>query len=145
MENNKAPAWLELLMSFLFFGSGIAIVLLSVGIIPLEDSAFNAPRWVVGVIGGLFAIAGIMIFSKGRWEWMNTLFMFLLLSCFCAAFGWIAFFGDAEGFSLNGQSGLNGLGVFVARFMFGGFAVLCGLLVLGAIISPIIKLIKRKG
>lgn len=44
-----------------FLVAGVCIVLVSADIIPSDDADFNVPRWVVGVVGGIFASAGLYL------------------------------------------------------------------------------------
>ena len=143
MPDNKPSPLLSSIMSFVFFGAGLAIIFVAMDIIPLDDSQFSAPRWVVAAAGGLFSMAGIMIFTGERWPWVNGILGVVLVFTFGCIGGWVALYGAAEGFSINGNSGLGKVGVLIARIAFGTGSVICFMVVIGAISSSIIKLFRR--
>lgn len=51
------PAWLPLLL----FAAGTAVVLLAVGMIPVEPEKITAPRWVILSAGLMFTLAGVVM------------------------------------------------------------------------------------
>ena len=57
--------WPAVFLSLPVIGAGIFIILISVNVIPVEDSGFHASREVVASFGGLFALAGILMLIHG--------------------------------------------------------------------------------
>ncbi len=51
------PAWLPVLL----FAAGTAVVLLAIGIIPVEPEKLTAPRWVILSAGLMFTFGGIVM------------------------------------------------------------------------------------
>jgi hypothetical protein len=51
------PAWFPVLL----FAAGTAVVLLAIGIIPVELEKITAPRWVILSAGLLFALGGLVM------------------------------------------------------------------------------------
>ena len=143
METKEVPLYLQVLAGLTFFGIGLTIILLAGDVVPTDSSDINAPRWVGGLAGGLFSATGVMILNNGRFKWISTLAGIYLISAFGLIFGWIALFGAAEGFGLNGRTRLNNFGVLLARFMFGGGAIICAFLIVGTIVDQILKLFKK--
>ena len=51
--------------------SWLGFVFVALGLIPIgtalfaDDTGFNAPRWVVFIVGGLFALAGLAVLAPG--------------------------------------------------------------------------------
>ena len=130
------------LVGLVFFGVGLAVILLSGDVTPTEGE-LTVPGWVSKLAGGLFTAAGVMILNNGRLKWISTIVALYLISAFGVIFGWIALFGAAEGFGLNGRTDLNSFGVLVARFMFGGGALICAFLIVGTIVDQVMKLFKK--
>jgi hypothetical protein len=57
------------LFSLPFLGVGVGVVLLAAGVIPADEANFNVPRWVVGAVGGLFALAGFWMLISSLRAW----------------------------------------------------------------------------
>jgi hypothetical protein len=58
------------LFGLVFVAVGGAVIALSAGWIPSDESSFHAPRWMVGCIGGMFAGAGFVAVYMGlRGPW----------------------------------------------------------------------------
>lgn len=55
-----------------------------------DDAGFYAPRWIVAAAGGVFLLAGLMIFSQDK-PVLSSLFRALLLTSFGAVFTWVSF------------------------------------------------------
>lgn len=54
-----------LLFGLPFVTVGICLVLVAADVIATDDRSIHAPRWVLGVIGALFAVAGVMVLVQG--------------------------------------------------------------------------------
>lgn len=48
-----------------FLGVGVWAALAGLKLIPLDESKLHAPHWVLAVFGGVFALAGVMLWSMG--------------------------------------------------------------------------------
>lgn len=48
-----------------FVGMGTFIILITTGVIPTEEGAANAPMWLIGLCGGIFAVPGLWVVSYG--------------------------------------------------------------------------------
>ena len=60
-----SAGWGRVVVGLIILAMGTFIVLVSADVIRSEDSNFHAPRWVVGVVGVLFATAGLMVMVAG--------------------------------------------------------------------------------
>ncbi len=92
---------------------GMVPMLAAVGVLPTDDDSWNAPRWVGGVAGGLFVVAGLYLLTKPAVDrldpWLKKqiagLFPLLIVTGMAAISSWIAFGpGDRqfEGGASNG-------------------------------------------
>lgn len=54
METKEPPLYLQILAGLVFFGAGLAIILMVGDVISTDSSEINAPRWVGALAGGLF-------------------------------------------------------------------------------------------
>ena len=48
-----------------FIAVGVGVLLLSQGIIPLDESSLHGPRWMLTAFGGVFALAGLSVAWMG--------------------------------------------------------------------------------
>ncbi len=55
-----------------------------------SDTGFHAPRWVVGMAGGTFLLAGLAILGQG-YPHFSALVRALLLTAFSAVVTWVSF------------------------------------------------------
>lgn len=55
----------SVVFSLPFILAGLAIILLAAGVIPAPASSFHAPRFVVGLVGGIFLAAGLLVLVYG--------------------------------------------------------------------------------
>ena len=65
-----ALGWTELWISLPFIGAGSYFALAGLGLLPLPGKA-NAPLWVIGAVGLVFALGGMMLLvqaTAGLWE-----------------------------------------------------------------------------
>ena len=111
----------------LFFGTGFLIMLAAVDVIPIDEAGLNAPRWVLGLCGFVFALAGIMIYLGNKSKW-NHLLAAVLVFAMGSIGGWVAFFGEGDNFS-GGTTLLSvDSNISLARIMFGFGALICFLI-----------------
>lgn len=52
-----------------FLGVGIWATLAGTKTIPIDPAKLHAPHWVLAVFGGVFALAGVMLWSLGGRQW----------------------------------------------------------------------------
>jgi hypothetical protein len=129
----------RLLVGILAATTGLLIVAVAVGIIPVAERAFHAPHWVVALAGMVFVLAGTLLMtpllsgggvsthsiaaSEPKTVKLVQQFLgCLLLTCFAAVPIWIGFgpgerlfgstFGIAGLTSHGPQSDLTGRGIF---------------------------------
>ncbi len=48
-----------------FFCIGAFIIMISTGVIRVDEASFNAPKWVVGAVGAIFGFAGLSLIVHG--------------------------------------------------------------------------------
>lgn len=129
--------------------AGSVIVMVATGHLPVEEASVHAPRWVIGVMGGIFTLCGITLLYHGarahldpgwspegrdhdRFPLVSWLTGSLIFTGFAAVMGWVAFGPGDRAFS----GGLGIVGVFVSvsggvqealgRVVFGLVAALAG-------------------
>lgn len=109
MSNNASQGPESFLGSMVFGGifflAGSFIVLLAVDIIHADSGSFNAPRWVIGVAGGAFMLAGTMVALQGAFGpegmqsklylWLQFLLGLAFMLLFASVFLWVGF-GEGE-------------------------------------------------
>lgn len=108
-------------------GVGLAAIALALGLLPLEESSFKAPQWVVGMAGAVFVIGGLMMLSGEDSQVNNVLAAFLLTGMGLIG-GWVGFFGSDEGFSGGLPFLPDAVNISLARGLFGMGALICLLL-----------------
>ena len=123
MSTKLSPAKKKL-FSWLFILTGLLFILIGIGIIPVDDSTLNAPKWVVGLCGFVFSLAGVMILI-GEKSPINHLLSGLLVLSFGCIGGWIALYGEAAHFSGGTPFLSNAQNVWIARTLFGSGSLLC--------------------
>lgn len=142
----------SLIIALLTIALGVVIVLASVGIFPVEEEGFSAPRWIVGLAGAAFLIAGVLLLLtlQKRAEsgltsaeprakiFMRGSFTVLLLAIFAVLSHWVAFGSGGEVFEAENRmpllafsSGANG--VFGRLGFMAGALLIDGLLVVGVL------------
>lgn len=114
---------------------GMVPVLAAVGVIPTDDSSWNAPRWVGAIAGGLFVVAGVFILTKRTVDRLEPhlqkqiagLFPLLIVSGLATISGWVAFGPGERQFESGAANWLVGVswsgGDLVGRIAFGLGAV----------------------
>jgi hypothetical protein len=154
----------SLIIALLTIALGVVIVLASLGIFPVEDDGFSAPAWVVGMAGGAFLIAGLLLlltlqkraesgleFNEPRLKvFMRGSFTILLLTIFAVLSHWVAFGSGATSFEAEARMPLLALsgsanGTIGRLGFIAGALLIDGLLVLGVIdlVSRVVNWRKR--
>jgi hypothetical protein len=115
-QSVEVPAWL----GWIFVVVGLLIVAVATGIIPSDPTKFHAPKWLVGLIGGMFSLAGVKLITYHRPE-ISRWTMPVLVAGFAVVGLWVGLFGEAAAFS----GGIGFLSpeanVLLARCFFAGF------------------------
>lgn len=139
------------LIALPFAGAGALVMLVAADVIHADPSSFHAPRWVVGMAGFLFFLAGLWIlflgFAKGSeaettlGQWASYIFFVLFLGTFALIFLWVGFGPGEREFSSSGSIGpvtISGAGnELVGRCLFGGVGLLVGAVALWvALVKP---------
>ena len=87
-------------MGALFVVVGLMVVLAAASVVPTDDKAFHAPRWVVSACGLFFVLAGVALAvtsapgapeGAGRTTWRRLLLGGTIVGLMAAVFNWIAF------------------------------------------------------
>lgn len=97
---------------------------LSLGLLPVGETGFNAPLWVVAGAGFVFVIAGFMILLA-NYSRANDLLAGVLLLLFGIMGAWVSLFSSSEGFSGGLPLLSREANILLGRWLFG----------LGALIS----------
>lgn len=152
-----------ILMGGVFLLAGLLIFFVAVGWIEVDPAKIHAPRWVIGVCGGMFALTGVGVFyygvinglgrgSRGTREqtgdgfsvvaWLVGL---VISGGMALVAGWIAFGPGERDFS--GSVGIGGVRVggsggseTLGRWVFGIGAVLTGAFALWGLIYGLRRL-----
>jgi hypothetical protein len=98
-------------------------VAVATGIIPSDPAKFHAPKWLVGMIGCMFSLAGVKLITYHRpaiSRWTTP----IIVAGFAVVGLWVGLFGEAAAFS----GGIGFLSpeanVMLARCTFAGFGAL---------------------
>lgn len=140
MSNTNAPQTFLGTMIFgaIFFIVGAFVVLLAAGIIPSDESSFNAPRWVIGAVGLVFMLAGTMVALQGAFApdpessllylWLMLIIGTALMLLFSSVFLWVGLGPGEREFSTTttiGAVSASGQGSETSgRVIFGGGGML---------------------
>ncbi|MDP9091194.1 MAG: hypothetical protein M3O26_20965 [Pseudomonadota bacterium] len=103
-------------------GAGVFILAVAGGAIAVPSGSVHAPHWLLGCVGFVFLFTGIL---AGRWisgNRMNTAVAAALLTLFAVVGGWVAIFGQSDGFSVDfggHETSLAASAAWPARAVFG--------------------------
>lgn len=116
----------NLLVGIFAIGIGGSIILVPLDIIRTPDSSFHAPRWIAGMAGGVFVLAGLSVLFRelsGLLSWSEDLsglmrtvrkiVVILIVASMAGIANWVAF-GPGER-SYSGSAGGASLTVFFQR------------------------------
>lgn len=136
-------------MAPVFAATGLCIIAVACDLIPVDPQAFQAPRWVVGCVGGLFFLAGLLIASQDQPSCLHVkLLAAAFFSMFAAVFGWVGFGPGPRAFSSTtvflGVASHTGSGERSGRIVFGTVAVIVGAAGIAAWWGLIKSLIARR-
>lgn len=153
------------LMGGAFFLAGTAIVFVALGWIRVDPSSVHAPRWVLGVCGGMFALAGVVTFYYGLVNGLGTgsrangdredegfylggwLLGLVICTGMAVVAGWIAFGPGERAFTTSGSVGPvstrgSGGSETLGRWVFGFGAVLTGAMAVYGLIYGLRRLFR---
>ncbi|MGN8225209.1 hypothetical protein [Gracilimonas sp. BCB1] len=122
-QNKKPPK----AFSWIFMGTGISIILISMEVIVVDDAAVNAPLWVIGICGAIFFLAGLLIFLGEKSKYNNLLAVFLVAGM-GAVGSWVALFGTDSSFSGGIPFLSPEFNISLARLLFGFGGLICFLI-----------------
>jgi hypothetical protein len=114
----------NLLFALLFIAVGAFIVAISAGWVPVDDADVNAPLWLLALVGGIFALAGVMVLY-GRDSRVNDLLAAILMAAMGIIGGWVAVYsasGDISGGVFFLPRDMN---VMLGRILFGSGSLIC--------------------
>jgi hypothetical protein len=105
---------------------------IGLGVIPYDPAKIHAPPWVVVLAGAVFWLAALLILAKDKPRVANGLACVFLLM-FTAIGAWVSLLGEPGGFQDGEGAALGGIGITVARVMFGFGSLLCLVMALVAL------------
>ena len=103
--------------------AGLVPMAVAVRLLPADPAAIHAPRWVLFLCGFAFVTAGIMIIG-GTKPWLGDLCAMILFLMLGAVGAWVAMFGTAGAFSGGVPLLPTAWNRVLARFLFGGGALI---------------------
>lgn len=153
-----------ILMGGGFLVGGLVIVFIALDWIRVDPDSIHAPRWVLGLVGGMFALPGVGALYYGivngltpdsararersdedRFSVVGWLLGLVMVGGMTAVASWVAFGPGEREFS--GGIGVGGVGVhgsggseLLGRGVFGIGAVLCGLFTLWGLVYGLRRL-----
>lgn len=102
---------------------GLYPIAIATGLLTVDDASVHAPMWVVFLSGIAFVLTGAMMLV-GHDSRINDLFAAMFLLIMGAVGTWIALLGPAEAFSGGIPFLPKEYNVAIARWLFGGGAVI---------------------
>lgn len=118
-DRGKLSVW-----GWLFIGSGLAVIAIATDLLPTDDANFGAPRWLIGIAGSIFVIAGLMILL-GEKSNINNFLAGCLLTGMGLVGGWVGIFGSDQGFSGGIPFVPETVNISIARGIFGIGSLFC--------------------
>lgn len=134
----KVSPLVGLAIGGLFAAVGLTIVLVSLGLIPVDPSTVHAPMWVLGLAGLVFMLPGLLmcyygirnglsqdgaVFEEKTWGGPGWFVGVVIISAFAAIGLWVGFGAGPRQFG-GGITGSEREG----RFVFGAMGILCTLM-----------------
>jgi hypothetical protein len=143
----RPPKW----MAPVFVVVGLCILAAALGVIPIDQRALEAPRWVLGCTGGLFALTGLLSASQGNPTSLHArLLVASFFSMLAAVFGWVGFGPGPRAFStttaFGGFASHAHSGETSGRIVFGTVAVIIGLVAVAtwwSLVRALIRTLRR--
>ena len=122
------------ILGWLCIGIGTAILLVAIGVLPVDPDSVHAPYPIVGLCGIVLVFGGSMILMGDRSRY-NSLAAAGMLVCFALVGGWAALIASPE--SIEGGLPFlpQGINAFLGKIIFGSGAVLSAALSVHALKS----------
>lgn len=152
-----------LLMGTVFLLPGLMIVFIALGWIEVDPARIHAPRWVLGVCGGMFALTGLGTLYYGirnalggssedrgdsGFPVVGWLIGLVISGGIALSFGWVAFGPGTRAFT--GSAGVGGVAIggpapseLFGRAIFGAVALLSGMFAIWGLVYGLRKLTSR--
>ena len=110
--------------AILCFVIGLSVVAMAAGWLPVDESGVNGPMWLLGMVGGIFMLAGVMIFigQKNRY---NELLAALLMIAMGAIGGWVSVYSASSDISGGIFFLPRETNVMLGRILFGTGSLIC--------------------
>jgi hypothetical protein len=106
--------------------AGLFPIAAATGIIQVDPDSMHAPRWVIGSVGGFFALTGVAILIR-RQTFLTALILPIMLTLFASVFCWVGLGPGEREF----DGGLPFVGAefnnWIARGLFSLMGILMGL------------------
>lgn len=146
------------ILGFVFTAVGGFIMFAAADLIHIDPEGLHAPRWVLGIIGLMFFLAGVMVIAQGiagpgaeqviLFQWLQLILVVGMMAAFAIVFIWVGL-GPGER-EFQGSTSIGPITIFkessqlVGRCVFGGFGLLTGLGTLVFAINKIMQLLGLK-
>lgn len=151
MKQPTGKKWEQIATSVIVMLMGAVLILMAMDIITVDESRFNAPRWVAGLAGMVFfaggAVVGLqdpsmeMYFETKWYKFLHSSLITVILTVFIIVGNWIPFGPGARAFSgalgVGGVSVSGGSSELSGRIFFGIGAVIMDLAFLAIAIKAI--------
>ena len=108
----------------LFLAAGTGIMGMGLGVIPVDPATVHAPMWVLAVCGLVFVLGGVAVVGA-RWSRVREAAGIGIVLAMGLIGGWVALFGDSDGFSGGVPFVSPEANVVIARVVFGLGAGMC--------------------
>ncbi|UCG49278.1 MAG: hypothetical protein JSU94_05735 [Phycisphaerales bacterium] len=79
---------------------GLFVILVATGVIGSDEAAFRAPRWVIGLCGALFVVAGL-VGVTARYRMLRRILVVVLLAALFVVAAWACVFTKAESWTVG--------------------------------------------
>ena len=130
------------LLSAIAVALGAMIVMIALDVIPTDPDKVHAPDWVIVLAGAVFIFAGLAIGFRTH-ELLVSVLGNLIVVSFAVVAAWVALAGSSDQFSGGIPFLPHAVNVKIARFMFGGGAILCALMLIPGI-RHVLKLLSAR-
>jgi hypothetical protein len=97
-NNTSSGRGSNYMTGILLMGMGFFIWAITFGIIPTDPSEIHAPRWVIGIFGGIFVVGGLWTILQNALRqhaagvnWVNLILALLVMIAISVICLWIGF------------------------------------------------------
>lgn len=141
-ETSHPPKWIPIFFGFITFASGALILATVFGLLPAEESAYLAPKFIVATIGlGLILSAILLWISVQAPAWIKSALFFLVLLLVAIVCNWSAFAPNVHYWSdmSIGPISIAGKDPIAGRIVFGIVALVIDAFLVDALIAQFRK------